>query len=66
MLWEVLVAPGEWQDMHEWLKEYNEMERREMDKRRFIVWLMKNDLVPIDVDHSLADGTNVEGRRVRE
>lgn len=34
------VPMTEWQSMHVWLKEYNEVEMREMDKRRLFEWLM--------------------------
>ena len=41
VLWEVPMT--EWQSMHDWLKEYNAVEARELDKRRFIEWLMQQE-----------------------
>lgn len=44
MVWEEPVS--EWQSAHEWLKDYNAYEEQEMDRRRFIEYLMTTTYTP--------------------
>lgn len=47
------MRKGEWVNAHEWLKEYNDMEARELEKRRFFMWLMR--------EHNAGNDTSWQG-----